>query len=216
MSKAYDVAEAKKLVSAAGTNVDFDFHYNASGQFPVADKITQLYNSMFLDGGLKPKIDPISNALQYQDDFYYGYQSPGYASGAKKGYSGTALDNERPFATIGLMVFGLLHKDGAFYKGMSPDGKNVQNGDPKINELAEKIKAEFDLNRQADLVHEEVRYFTGQAYDIPQPSSAKSFGVWWPAIDHLNAFSNGVSPNIWTENRLPWWIDASKPPLGKG
>ena len=88
--------------------------------------------------------------LQYQDDYYYGYQSPGYAKGEKKGYSGMAMDNERPFATIGLAMFGLLHKDGAFYKGMSPDGKNVQNGDPKINDLAQKIKGEFDLKKQTE------------------------------------------------------------------
>jgi hypothetical protein len=50
---------------------------------------------------------------------------------------------------------------------------------------------------------------------VPQPSQAKGFSLWWPVIANNNVFSNGVSPNFWTENRLDWWIDASKPPLGK-
>ena len=80
----HNVAEAKKLISAAGTTTDFDFHYNASGQFPVEVKIAELYNAFFLDAGLKPKVDAVSNALQYQDDYYYGYQSPGYAKGERR------------------------------------------------------------------------------------------------------------------------------------
>jgi ABC-type transport system substrate-binding protein len=213
----HNVAEAKKLIAAAGNpnGGEFDFHYNSSTMFPVQAKITELYNAFFLDGGLKPKLDGISNAIQYQDDYYYGYQNPGYANGTKKGYSGAAMGQERPFATIALMVFGLLHKDGAFYKGMSPTGTNVKDGDPKVNDLAQKIKVEFDLKRQQDLTHELIRHFTGQSYYIPVPSQAKGFQVWQPVIGNLNAYSNGVSPNVWTENRLPWWIDASKPPLGR-
>jgi len=157
----------------------------------------------------------VTNPTQYQDDYYYGYQNPGYANGTKKGYSGASMGQERPYATIAIMIFGLLHKDGPFYKGMSPDGKNLKDGDAKVNELAQKIKVEFDLKKQQDLTHELIKHFTGQSYYIPQPSSAKGFGLWWPAIGNLNAYSNGVSPNIWTENRLPWWIDASKQPLGK-
>jgi ABC-type transport system substrate-binding protein len=213
----HNVTEAKKLIAAAGNpnGGEFDFHYNASAAFPVQAKVTELYNAMFIDGGLKPKLDPVTNPTQYQDDYYYGYQNPGYANGTKKGYSGAAMGQERPFATIAIMVFGLLHKDGPFYKGMSPDGKNLKDGDSKVNDLAQKIKVEFDLKKQTDLTHELIKYFTGQSYYIPQPSSAKGFGLWWPVIGNLNAWSNGVSPNVWTENRLPWWIDASKPPLGK-
>jgi len=212
----HNVAEAKKLIAAAGqSTVDFDFHYNASPQFPIQGKIVELYTAMFIDGGLKPRLDGVTNPLQYQDDYYYGYQSKGYAAGEKKGYGGIAMGQERPFATFGLMVFGCLHKDGAFYKGMSPDGRNLQNGDPKVNDLALKIKQEFDLQKQQSLTHELIKYFTGQSYYVPQPSSAKGFFLWWPAIGNLGVYSNGVSPNLWTENRLNWWIDASKPPLGK-
>jgi peptide/nickel transport system substrate-binding protein len=212
----HDLAEAKKLIAAAGMNgVEFDYTYDSSGRFPVLTKAVELYTAWFIEGGLKPKANPISNAAELQDNYYYGYQSAGYAAGTKKGFGGIYQNSERPFATVGLLVFGLLHKDGAFYKGMTPDGKNVQNGDPKVNELALKIKQEFDVERQKSLTHELIKYFTGQSYYVPQPTMAKAFSLWWPAIANLSVFSAGTSPNIWSENRLHWWIDATKAPLAR-
>ena len=212
----YNVAEAKKLIAAAGMDgVEFDYHYDSSGRFPILNKVVELNTAWFIDGGLKPKLDGINTVTEYTNDFYYGYQSAAYAAGEKKGFGGILNGSERPFATIALMVFGLLHKDGAFYKGMSPDGRNVQNGDPKVNELADKIKVEFDTQRQQSLTHELIKYFTGQSYYVPQPTQAKAFSLWWPAIGNQGVYSNGVSPNVWSERHLNWWVDSTKAPLGK-
>jgi peptide/nickel transport system substrate-binding protein len=209
-----DIAEAKKLIAAAGqAGAEFDYHYDSSGRFPILNKVVELYTAMFIEGGLKPKLHGINTVTEYTNDYYYGYQSKEYAAGEKKGFGGILNSSERPFATIGLLVFGLMHKDGAFYKGMSPDGRNVQNGDPKVNDLALKIQQEFDVQKQQTLTQELIRYFTGQSYYVNQPSQAKAFGLWWPAIANLDAFSSGVSPNVWSENRLHWWVDDSKAPL---
>jgi len=211
----HDVAEAKKLINAAGQDgVEFDFHYNSSSQFPIQHRYVELYTAMLLEGGLKPKLNGIPNPQEYQDNIYYGYRSKDYAAGTKKGYGGIAAGQERPFATVALMIFGTLHKDGAFYHGMSPDGRNVQDGDPKINDLASKIQQEFDLEKQQGLVHELIKYFSDQSYYIPQPSAAKGFTLWWP-IGNLGVYSNGVSPNLWTERHLHWWIDTSKAPFNR-
>ena len=209
----YNVAEAKKLIDAAGmAGAEFNFHYNASSAFPVQQRYVELYNAMFLDGGLKPKLNGITEATNYQNNYYYGYRSAEYAAGTKKGYDGVAAGQERPFATIGLAIFGTLHKDGAFYHGFSPDGTNVQNGDPKINDWAVKIQQEFALDKQRTLTHELIKYFSDQSYYIPQPSAAKGFTLWWP-IGNLGVFSNGVSPNLWTERHLNWWLDRTKAPF---
>jgi ABC-type transport system substrate-binding protein len=207
----HNVDEAKKLISAAGmAGAEFNFHYNASSQFPVQQRYVELYQAMLIDGGLKPKLDGITDPNNYQNNFYYGYRSAEYAAGTKKGYDGLAAGQERPFATVALTVFGTLHKNGAFYHGFSPDGTNVQNGDPKINDWAEKINSEFDLDKQRAMTHELIKYFSDQSYYIPQPSAAKGFTLWWP-IGNLGVFSNGVSPNLWTERHLNWWIDQTKP-----
>ena len=157
--------------------------------------------------------DGIPNGTTYSDTYTYGYVSKLYASGEKKGYDGMAMGQERPYATAALLISLTLDKDGSYYHGMSPDGNNVANGDPKINDWAKQIKQEFDLQKQQSLTHDMIKYFSGQCYYIPQPSGAKAFTLWWPAIGNLGAFSNGVSPNLWTENYLNWWIDSTKPPL---
>jgi ABC-type transport system substrate-binding protein len=209
----HNPTEAKKLIEAANMmGVEFDFHYNSTPQFPIQQRVVELYNAMFLEAGLKPKLNGINNGPEYQDNYYYGYQSKGYAAGTKKGYGGIAAGQERPFATLALMVHGTLHKDGAFYHGMSPDGTNLQNGDPKVNELASKIKAEYDVGKQVTLTHDLIRYFTDQSYYIPQVSVAKGFTLWWP-IGNLGVFSNGVSPNLWTERHVNWWLDTTKKPF---
>jgi len=209
----HNVDEAKKLIAAAnGAGVEFDFHYNATPQFPIQQRVVELYNAMFLEAGLKPKLNGIANGPEYQDNYYYGYQSKGYAAGTKKGYGGIAAGQERPFATLALMVHGTLHKDGAFYHGMSPDGRNLQDGDPKINDFAMKIKQEYDAGKQQTLTHDLIRYFTDQSYYVPQVSAVKGFSLWWP-IGNLGVYSNGVSPNLWTERHLNWWVDTTKKPF---
>ncbi|HEX5368435.1 MAG TPA: ABC transporter substrate-binding protein [Dehalococcoidia bacterium] len=209
-----NVAEAKKLMSAAGYNGGaFPFHYNSSSQFPIEGRYAELYNAMLLDAGLKPTLDGIPNGTTYSDTYTYGYVSKLYASGQKKGYDGMAMGQERPYATAALLISLTLDKDGSYYHGMSPDGNNVANGDPKVNDWAKQIKQEFDLQKQQDLTHDLIKYFSGQCYYIPQPSAAKAFSLYWPVVGNLGAFSNGVSPNYWTESYLNWWIDSSKPPL---
>ncbi|HWC30786.1 MAG TPA: ABC transporter substrate-binding protein, partial [Dehalococcoidia bacterium] len=87
----HDPAEAKKLIEAAnGMGVEFDFHYNSTPQFPIQQRVVELYNAMFLEAGLKPKLNGINNGPEYQDNYYYGYRSKEYAAGTKKGYGGIA------------------------------------------------------------------------------------------------------------------------------
>jgi len=209
----FNMDEAKKLIAAAGTPGEFDFNYNSSTQFPIQARVVELYNAMFLDGGLKPKLNGIPNGAQYSDEYVSGYLSAGYTAGTKKGYGGITMGQERPYGTVALLVYGSLHKDGAYYKGMTPNGLNPQNGDPTVNDLAEKIKREFDVEKQKTLTHELIRYFTGQSYYVPQPSQVKGLSAYWPAIGNLGVFSNGVSPNIWAERHINWWMDTSKAPF---
>ena len=209
----YNIDEAKKLIAAAGAPGEFDFNYNSSTQFPIQARVVELYNAMFLDGGLKPKLNGIPNGAQYSDEYVSGYLSAGYAAGTKKGFGGITMGQERPYGTVALLVYGSLHKDGAYYKGMTPNGLNPQNGDPTVNDLAEKIKREFDVEKQKTLTHELIRYFTGQSYYVPQPSQVKGLSAYWPAIGNLGVFSNGVSPNVWAERYINWWIDTSKAPF---
>lgn len=212
----YDPAEAKKLISAAGhTNgFEFDAIYNREGQFPVLDKTRELYNAWWIEGGLRPKQMGVT-AQDATDNYSTAYIAKDYAAGIKKGFNGAYFIAERPYGAPSLALYGQLHKNGAYYKGLSPDGRNLQNGDPKINELAEKIRAEFDVPKQQSMTHELIRHFTGQAYLLPQVSQVKAYSLWWPVIGNVGAYVSYPNESVWSEVRLNWWLDTTKPPIGK-
>src|SRR5207245_7709826 len=111
--------------------------------------------------------------------------------------------------------YGATTEHGAHDERLSPTGDRVQDGDPQINDMTDKIRAEFDLPKQQALVQELIRHMAGQAYFIPQVSQAKAFTLWWPVIGNLGAYASSPNESIWKESRLHWWIDQSKPPIGK-
>jgi peptide/nickel transport system substrate-binding protein len=213
-----DLAEAKKLLSAAGQPNGFEFDFNfAPGQYgAVYERQVQLLAGFFSNAGLKPKQAGITPASLWLDQYSRGYRSKEYAAGSKKGFTGIALVPERTYATAAVQVYNQFHKDGQGYRGMVPAGGSVVEGDPKSNELALKIGQEFDRNKQVALVHDLIRYVTGQTYYVPRISAARSFTLWWPAIGNLGAYVSYPGANTWSDLRANWWIDESKAPLKKG
>jgi ABC-type transport system substrate-binding protein len=213
-----DIAEAKKLIAAAGqaASGEFDFFYNKDTNYgPTYHKIAELYLGNLEAGGLKPKAAPIPYQ-QYFNEYYQGYISKEYAAGTKKGYNGIIYGAEKVYPSVPAQLFGTMHRDGALFHGMTPDGRNPHLGDPKVNELTEKIKLETQRQRQYDLTHELIRYMTGQAYNIPRPATSKNFNVWWPVIGNLGVFPTYAGGHILIEPSFHWWLDTSKPPLGGG
>jgi ABC-type transport system substrate-binding protein len=212
----FDAAEAKKLIQAAGHANGFEFNaiYNREGQFPVLDKTRELYTAWWADGGLRPKLVGVTQE-DATNNYGRAYISKDFNAGLVKGFNGAYFIAERPYGAPSLAVYGQLHKDGAYFKGLSPDGRNAQNGDPKINDMAAKIRAEFDVAKQKTMTHEMIRYFTGQSYILPQVSQVKSYSLYWPVIGNLGAYISYPNESVWAESRLNWWIDPTKAPLGR-
>jgi hypothetical protein len=104
-----------------------------------------------------------------------------------------------------------MHKDGSAFHGMTPDGRNAHLGDPKVNDMVDRIKRETDRPSQVKQVHELTRYMTEQAYYIPRPSTSKPLSLWWPAIGNVGVDRNYPGGSV---NRH-WWVDASKAPLNR-
>jgi ABC-type transport system substrate-binding protein len=211
-----NVTEAKKLMAAAGFNngLTTDVYYNADNTYGAEyHKTQQVYEGMLQAGGIKltHKSFPYQ---QYRDTYYDAYLSKGYIAGTKKGFNGINHRALRGFPTVAAGLYGTFHKDGGFFQGSTPDGKNPHLGDPKVMDLIDKIKAEPDLKKQQGLVHEAVKYLAGQAYSIPRPASVKAFTLWWPAIGNLgmtSMYSGGG--NVIQEERREWFVDQSKPPF---
>jgi ABC-type transport system substrate-binding protein len=210
-----NIDEAKKLLTAAGhgNGLEFDFFYNAGSNYgPTYHKIAELYLGNLEAGGLKPKAQMIPYQ-QYYDNYYLGYLSKDYAAGTRKGFNGVIYGAEKVYPSVPAQLFGTMHKDGSLFHGMTPDGRNAHLGDPKVNDLVEKIKLETERQKQQGLTHELIRYMTGQAYNIPRPATSKNFNVWWPVIGNLGVYPNYAGGNLLIEPAFHWWIDQTKPPL---
>src|SRR5262249_18476595 len=147
----------------------------------------------------------------FKNQYYEGYYANKYLSGAVNGHDGLIhlADAVRP--TVAFNLFGFVHKDGTQFKGFSHDGQKAYLGDPKLNDLVEKINVDFYKERQVSMVHYVIRFFTQQSYYIPRPGTVKGLSAWWPVIGNLGAYMPSPGgENQWAERWLNWWIDGTK------
>jgi peptide/nickel transport system substrate-binding protein len=201
-----NITEAKKLISAAGypNGLDFDFIYSTTQYGAEYLKSVEVLAGMFEGAGLRAKQVPLPyNEYQQKtsEETYWRFGGAVHRAG-------------RGFPSLGSTLFAYMNPNGSNYHGATPDGQNAEKGDPKLTDLVQKIIQEFDLGRQNALAHELVRYYTGQTYSIQRPSNSKGYTLTWPAIGNYGLNSThvgGASTDPW----LNWWIDDSKPPLGK-
>ena len=213
----HDVAEAKKLMAAAGfqNGAEFDFYWLNDNTFgALYNNIVQLYQATFNDAGLKGKLNGLP-FNQWLDTVVQAYFYQETLAGTRKGYSGAQLMAERPFPTAASLISSTLHYQGGAFHGMTADGKEAHKGDPKLNAASEKIGLEFDRKKQIEMVHDVIRYLTQQSYYIPQASSAKKFQLWWPVVSGVNALTSPPDFTNWADNYLDFWIDPTKAPLKK-
>jgi ABC-type transport system substrate-binding protein len=211
----HDVTEAKKLMSAAGfpNGTDFDFYWLNDNTFgALYNNIVQIYQAMFNEAGLRGNLkgEPFNQWVDNRVQAYF-YQET--LAGTRHGYSGAQLMAERPFPTAASLISSTLHYQGGAFHGMTPTGNEAHKGDPKLNDMSEKIGMEFDRKKQIEMVHDVIRYTTQQSYYIPQASSAKKFQLWWPVISGINAVTSPPDFTNWADNYLDFWLDPTKPPL---
>ncbi len=213
-----NVDEAKKLLAAAGFQNGFEFayNYNKEGTYgPAYDQTAQLYAGMMSDAGLKPQMTGQTYA-NWIPNFYQAYNKANYTAGRAKGYIGTQQIAERPYVSAANLLVGSFHSDGGNFHGLTPDGKSPEKGDPKLDDMINQIKNEFDTSKQQSIMKDLQRYATGQAYAIPAPMIAKAFTITWPVIGNYNMYARWAQDNAsYSEEYLNWWIDTSKPPIAK-
>jgi ABC-type transport system substrate-binding protein len=212
----HDVAEAKKLLAAAGyaNGFDYDMYFSTSLYGATYVKSAELFSSMLLDGGLKVAMRGLPYE-QFKDMYYEAYFPPSYNSGKTSGFNGIVHLANPAASTLASHLFTFVHKDGGRFHGMSPDGKNPQMGDPRLNSEIEKIRSEFDREKQVSLTHDLIRYFTSQSYYIPRPGVVKGFTLIWPALSDHVTYLRPPSDNQWSGRDIYWWIDSTKAPLQK-
>jgi peptide/nickel transport system substrate-binding protein len=211
-----NIAEAKKLLSAAGVKDGFEFEINIGGHYGDAyNKICEVYSGMIAAAGLKPQIKVIAPATVWLSNYgqIYRFSTGRYKPG--DGFSGLAVVPDRNFVTVAVQLFNHWNIGGGSHRGAGVEGRPVQEGDPKLQDLTVKIIREFDRNKQVSLVHELSRYVTERSYYVPRPSSAKLFSLWWPAVGNVGAYRSAPNAGTWVDTRQNWWIDETKAPIKK-
>jgi len=214
----FDLAEAKKLLAAAGFPNGFEttLTFNVQGNYgPYYTRGVEVYAGFFQAGGIKVNQQPLQYN-QFLNEYYFGYRggaSTRGAGGAAKGYSGISVQAERPYATAINLMLGSWHPGGSSFHGLTPDGNNPTEGDPKLTQMIEDIQKTFDQKQQISKTHDLIRYMTRQAYFIPRAVTNKPFEVWWPAVSGLGWRERWPNNAIWTETAIDWWIDKTKPPF---
>jgi peptide/nickel transport system substrate-binding protein len=208
----FNPSEAKKLMSAAGyaNGVEAEMFYLQAANYAswnYSQKF-EVMSQMLREGGVNLKLTGLDYE-NYLNNYYFGYLSSQYLSGQKKGYTGIAFLLERPWAALEINLFANMHKDGAGFHGMTPNGEDPHLGDPKVNDLVSKIRTTLDKEDQVGMVNDLARYMTEQAYYIPNPTTSKPLSLWWPAIGNLGVDVRYLGIGV----PLNWWVDSTKPPL---
>jgi peptide/nickel transport system substrate-binding protein len=215
----FNLSEAKKLLSAAGVSsgAEVKMFFNSEQTYgPFYNRSVEVLAGFFRDAGLNVAQNPFVYT-EFLNNYYFGYRSGASTQGSagdKKGYNGVSVQAERPYASAVNLMLGSWHSSGGAFHGLTPTGTNAFAGDPKLDEMIEKIQAEFDQKNQVELSHEVIRYMTGQAYMIPRPVANRSYEVWWPAVANQGIKERWAQNNaLWSEQAIDWWIDQTQAPF---
>ncbi|HLF78297.1 MAG TPA: ABC transporter substrate-binding protein [Dehalococcoidia bacterium] len=197
----HSVAEAKKLLAAAGYNngVELASHHIVTADygrdFP---KHIETMFGMALEAGIKIRTEAT--------DFNTSWRP---LADSKGKFDGIAFINLTPPEPTN-WVKVVYHKTGANYKGFSAD-TTAANGDPAYDDLTDKIDKEFDQAKSFSLLHELQRLEAKRQYSTPFPGGASSFELTWPVLANWNVW-NGARRSAMDEYI---WLDGTKKPLAK-
>jgi peptide/nickel transport system substrate-binding protein len=204
----HDIAEAKKLLTAAGhtDGIKVIANYIAgTGYGPAYQDNLQPILGMAADAGFSFDEQEQNYQTNWVSDFR---DSHGFFDGLA--FRLTPVPSEPRDA-----LFALYNQAGSLNYGFDPDGKGVTsskgpyNGDPTCDDLTSKLRITFDTNEAIGIAQELQRYLGGMQYFHRALSSATSFDVAWPAVRNFSVF-NGLQ---WGWNTKRYWIDKTQAPL---
>ena len=205
----YNIAEAKKLMSAAGySGQTLDSNEAAGTNYGLtyAPQVETIHG-MAAEAGFK------FNRLQHQAPAPWNAEwrdSRGF-------FDGIAFRLTPVPAEPGDGLYSLYHKSGSFNYGFDPDGKGVASkdgpflGDPTADDLTQKIRTEFDNAKRITYAKDLQKYLGKMQYFHHALGSATGFNVAWPAVRNFSVF-NGLQWGYLWKN---YWIDPEQAPLKK-
>ena len=100
-------------------------------------------------------------------------------------------------------------RGGAGYTGFFSSDSAFQKGDPRLNDLLDKARGEFDDNKRMAAIHELQKIHAEEMYIVRFPGTSNTFSMNWPIIRNANVYRGDLS-------LVSEWLDPTKPPVGQG
>ena len=196
-----DIAEAKKLVQAAGKQVPFHFVWVRSAPGPTSFA-QPIYDRMAIVEGMVR--DSGVFTFEFKDLEWGTEWAPQIRQSGGK-FTGTSWGPDTASPDPAVAAFFVYHPKGGYFEG----------GDEKLAQLALDIRREFDSEKRKKLVHDLLRYDAVKMFN-QKIGVAASFDLAWPVVRNVGVFRGGTNwLDIRTGSELKAWIDPTKPPLGK-
>jgi ABC-type transport system substrate-binding protein len=202
----FNVAEAKKLLAAAGyaDGLEVTSNYVGGPERGASYQKGPLVRDQFApQAGFRVK----TNLVDYNSVYI-----PKIRDG-RGDWEGWAYKGGQPAAdgAVAYMVFR-YSKTGVGFLGFDANGPAGPNssGDPQVESLIGKAKTELDIEKQKSLVNDLQRHLAGQVYGIAEPGSASRLGLAWPALRNVEVFQYSKR-----SSHFYWWLDDGQPPLKK-
>jgi peptide/nickel transport system substrate-binding protein len=203
----HDVAEAKKLLAAAGFPNGLEVMATAPSTGAGSGITTiEARQSMNGDAGLKFK----TNLIPYQTDFIPNYRD------ARGDFEGIAYKGgiEISGDIIDRMCQCYWSKSGVQFYGFDSAGRGDASGDPYVDSTLVKARTELDTEKRKALSQDLQRYLAAKAYGLHGLGGATRFSMAWPVIGNYLVWQGGSKTNVRVQT-TQWWMDDSQPPLKK-
>jgi ABC-type transport system substrate-binding protein len=198
----YDIAEAKKLLAAAGmaNGLDVDAWYVTTGQYGANfNRQVEIIMNFAREAGINMQAKPI--------DFNTDWRP-------------RVADTQGDFSGISFRIFpegsqdwgdrlySVYHpKGGLNYTGLfNTDNSTYKNGDPKLNEIIEKVRTEFDTPKRQALIKEFQQVDAPEMYRPRFPGSAASLALVWPIVRNEGVYTSADIAYVGN------WLDPTQPP----
>jgi ABC-type transport system substrate-binding protein len=201
-----NVTEAKRLLTAAGfpNGVEYNSYFVEAAPFgPTYNNEVEVLDGWARDAGFKPT--PVG--LNYNIDYLQRYiTQQGKHDGVL--HRAGAVSSPDP---VDFFVWRYWSKSGptSGSLGLGVNGPS----DPAVDSFIERAKAEFDVKKQASIIHDMQRHLAKTQYCVSRCGQASTFDLAWPAAANFRVFYNdsrAINNHYYTT-----WVDDTKAPIAR-
>jgi len=197
----YNVAEAKKLLSAAGftSPIETEMRWISTGQYGTTfPKNAEVFKGMLEDSGMfKLKVINPDYATEYLPNIYFGQGN----------FKGIAVGATTEYPEVDQWLNSYFHSSGARQK-VAFQGKDLI--DAKSNQMIEAQRKELDATKRAQIIKDWQKYTATTMPMIPYPGQANTFSATWPWVGNLGVFRAWDAESGREAVQTKTWFDKSK------